>query len=97
VRKDANNPWVRGVVTGIVENPKSRDSLFKVMAVDYGAEFVVSASHILRYPNIVKNAYTNLPALAITCCLAGLKERMDVKTMDERRKEMSFLLRRGER
>lgn len=97
MRKNTDNPWTRGVVTAIVENSESRDGLFMVRAVDYGDDFLVPGSHIRRYPDIVKNAYTNVPALAITCRLAGLKKRMDVKTMDERKKEMSFLLRRDER
>jgi hypothetical protein len=97
VRKNTDNPWTRGVVTDIPQNLQSRDGLFMVMAVDYGDEFLVPGSDIHRYPNTVKNAYTDIPALAITCRLAGVEKRMDVKTMDERRKETSLLLRRDER
>jgi hypothetical protein len=98
VRKNTDNPWTRGViVTDIPQNLQSGDGLFMVMAVDYGDEFLVPGSDIHRYPNTVKNAYTDIPALAITCRLAGVKKRMDVKTMDERRKETSLLLRRDER
>lgn len=97
MRKDKDDPWTRGVVAAVSNNPESRGDLFLVRAVDYGDDFVVTNNHIRRYPDTVRTAYTDIPALAIPCRLATLEKRMDVKSMEERKEQMSLLLRRQER
>jgi Tudor domain len=89
---------MRGVVRKIPRDPQPRDAVFEVMAVDYGSIFSVPRYHIRRYPDGVKDRFTEMPPLAIPCRLHGLTPRWTgKKTKDERQREISHVLRFAER
>jgi hypothetical protein len=98
VRTDASIEWMRGVVRKIPRDPRARDAVFEVFAVDYGSIFSTPRYNIRRYyPDGVKAKFTEMPPLAIPCRLHGMTPRWTGnKTKDERQREISHVLRFGE-
>ena len=93
-----SDEWKRGVVRKIPVDPRRPDAVFEVMALDHGSIFSVPRCNIRRYPDQVKAKFMEMPPLAIPCRLHGLTPRLiGKKTKDERRREISHVLRFGER